>query len=66
MKDAGYKPPNWNGDWKKVSDFSVCYIDNDYIMDWGTTKFFDTDNKESLSRPGRKGPCFAHWGCGPK
>ena len=63
----GYKPPNWGGDWKKTSDYSVCIITDDYMYDWFTTKWFWERPWIKNDPPRRiKGPCYSDWGCGPK
>ena len=65
----GYKPPNWNGDWNKVSDFSLCIADKngDPIvfggLPWSPWKSENPWIYEHF--PGRKDPCFSTWGCGP-
>ena len=65
----GYKPPHWGGDWNKVSNLSICHVDN-----MGNPKGIDLvpsvpKNIDSPwlydKLPGRKGKCFSFWGCGP-
>jgi len=61
----GYKPKGWGGDWKKTTGGSFCYITDDYMYDWGTTKWL-WENKYMKDPPGRKGKCHSNWGCESK